>query len=283
MADNESFPEDISGLWGVPEEGALEPPRPNGTVTSGRDPTPAPTNGAHAEVVTDDPRDTVARLADALAGHQVDVVRHSQLSAVRAEMEDAFTQKLAVALYELLSASNDRFASVEDHMAQRLQDMAGRVEETVKAQGDRLALSIDVQQGATAELARSVRDELREVSDRFCEPIDALATFEREVRHDVGRVGDLVEAHNADAARRSEELAERAERAERAGAALAQRLEGGETRTAAATESLEKINERMASVQSDLSNVNEAIRALREEVSGLRARAGARRRWGRSG
>lgn len=280
MADNESFPDDISGLWGAPEEDALGPPRPNGTITTGRDPTPAPTNGAHAEVAKDDPRDTVARLADALAGHQVDVVRHSQLSAVRAEMEDAFTQKLAVALYELLSASNDRFASVEDHMAQRLQDMAGRVEETVKAQGDRLALALDLQQRATAELARSVSDELREVSDRFSGPIDALVTFEREVRHEVGRVGDLVEAHNADAARRSEE---HAEQAERAGAALSQRLEGSEKRTAAATESLEKINERMASVQSDLSEVNEAIQALREEVSSLRASAGTRRWWGRSG
>lgn len=280
MADNESFPDDISGLWGAPAEGALEPPRASGTVTNGRTPTSAPTNGAHAEVVRDDSRENVARLADALAGHQVDVVRHSELSAVRAEMEDAFTQKLAVALYELLSASNDRFASVEDHMGQRLQDVADRVGESVKSQGDRLAMAIDVQQRATADLARSVRDELREVSDRFCAPIDALATFERDVRHEVGRVGDLVEAHNADAARRSEE---HAERAGRAGADLSQRLDGSETRVAAATESLARISARMASVQSDLTEVREAVRALREEVAGLRERAGARRRWGRSG
>mgnify|MGYP006171569511 CR=1 FL=1 len=34
MADKESFSEDITGLWGAPEESVLEPPRPNGTVTN---------------------------------------------------------------------------------------------------------------------------------------------------------------------------------------------------------------------------------------------------------
>ena len=280
MADNEAFSDDISALWGAPEEDALEPPRPKTTVTNGHAPEQTPPNGSHADVATADPRDDVARLADALAGHQVDVVRHSELSAVRSEIEDAFTQKLAVALYELLSASNDRFASVEDHMARRLQEVADRVGQAIDAQGDRLALAIDGQQRATADLARSVRDELVEISDRFCAPIDDLAAFQREIRHQVGRLGDAVAAHGTEAARRSEQDAERAAQA---GAALSQRLEGTEMRAAAATESLEQISERVVSVQSELTEVQEAIKALREDVRSLRGRAGPRRRWGRSG
>jgi len=277
MADDESFTEDISGLWGAPEEDALEPPRPIGTVTNGRAHEPAPTNGSHAEVAADNPRENVARLAEALAGHQVDVVRHSELVAVRAEMEDAFTQKLAVALYELLSASNERFASVEDHMGRHLQEVADRVSESVRAQGDRLALAIDAQQRGTADLARSVRDELREVSDRFNAPLDTLAAFQREMRHEVGRVGDAVEAQGVDAAQRAEVDIERAAKA---GADLSERLQTSDTR---ATESAAKMSERIASLQSDLIEVNEAINALRVEVKSLQGRSAGRRRWGRSG
>ena len=276
MADNESYPDDISGLWGVPQESALEPPRPNGTVTSGRDSKPAMANGSHAEVAVGYPPDNVARLADALAGHQVDVVRHAELGAVRAEMEDAFTQKLAVALYELLSASNERFSSVEDRMDRRLQGVATTLNQSIVAQTDRLAAAIDTQQRLAADIARSARDELSEISDRFSAPLEALATFEREVRHEVGRVGDLVAAHNAEAVRRAEDTVA-------AGASLSELLERSELRDAATTETLEKISERMASVQGDLTEMHEAIRTLREEVSTLRGRAGGRRRWGRSG
>jgi hypothetical protein len=203
MADEEPFTDDISGLWGDPEAGAPEPPRPTGTVTNGQDHEPVTTNGSHVDVATPDPGDNVARLADAIAGRRVDVVRHSELSAVRAELEDAFTQKLAVVLYELLSASNERFTSVEDHMDRRLQDVATELTQYIRAQGEQVAAAIDVQQRATADLARSVRDELREVSDRFSEPLDTLAAFQREMRHEVGRVGDVVDAQGVDASRRT--------------------------------------------------------------------------------
>jgi chromosome segregation ATPase len=272
VADNESFADDISGLWGVPGESALEPPRPNGTAGNGRGANPLLANGSHAEVAVGDPGDNVARLADALAGHQVDVVRHAELGAVRAEMEDAFTQKLAVALYELLSASNERFSSVEDRMDQRLQDVVTTLNQSMVAHTDRLAAAMDTQQRLAADIARSARDELGEISDRFSAPLEALAAFERDVRHEVGRVGDLVAAHNTDADRRAE-----------AGAALSEQLKSSEMRDAAATETLEKISERMASVQGDLTEMQEAIRTLREEVGSIRGRAGARRRWGRSG
>jgi chromosome segregation ATPase len=277
MADEVPFTDDISGLWGAPEEGALEPPRLTGAVTNGHALEPPPTNGRHAEVVADDPREKVARLAEALASHQVDVVRHSDLVAVRAEMEDAFTQKLAVALYELLSASNERFASVEDQMGRRLREVAEQVGESITVQGDRLVLAIDAQQRATADLARSVSDELREVSDRFNAPLDTLADFQREMRHEVGRVGDSMEAHGVDAAQRAELDIERAAKA---GAEMSERLEASDTRAA---ESAATLSERIASVQSDLTEVHEALRALREEVKSLRGRSGTRRRWGRPG
>jgi hypothetical protein len=273
MADSESFSNDISGLWGVRED-PLEPPRPNGTVTNGH--APKPTNGSHVETPKDDPRDTVARLADALAGHQVDIVRHSELSAMRTEMEDGFSQRLAVALFELLSASKEQFSSVEDHVDARLHEMERQVGESLKAEGDRLALAIEIQQRATADLARSVRDELMEISNRFSGPMDDLASFQREMRHEVGRVGDEVAAHGVEAARRAEE---NAERANQAGAALSQQLESTEMRS---TEAMEKITETIASVQRDLSDVHDALQALREEVGSLRGRSGARRRWGRS-
>lgn len=276
MADGSSFSEDITGLWGAPDESALEPPRPNGAATNGRPPQPAPVTGAHAEIGSADTRDKVARLADALAGHPVDVVRHSELGALRTEMEDAFAQKLAVALYELLSASNERFSSVEDHVERCMREVAAELRQSIKAQTDRLAVAIDTQQRMTADIARAARDELSEISDRFSAPLNALTAFEREVRHEVGRIGDLVAAHNADAARRSEDAAE-------AGAALSRRLDGCELRDAAASESLETVTASVESVQSDVTELRDAMQALREEVSALRGRAGARRRWGRSG
>jgi len=75
----------------------------------------------------------------------------------------------------------------------------------------------------------------------------------------------------------------RAEEAAEAGATLSAQLHSTEKRDMVAAESLEKISERMASVQSDLTEMQEAVRALREEVSTLGRRAGAWRRWGRSG
>ena len=271
MADLGSFSDDISALWGAPGESALEPPRPNGTVTNGRDAKPAPTNGSRDEVAATDPRDHVARLADALAGHQVDVVRRTELGAMRAEMEDAFTQKLAVVLYELLTASNDRFSDVEHHVDQRLEEVSAELRQSIRAQSDRLVVAIDAQQRLTADIARSARDELIEISDRFSGPLQTLATFQRDIRHEVGMVGDVVAAQGAEAARRSEE---NAERTAKAGAALAERIEGGDQR---ASESLARIGEEVAAVQSALADMQEAIRALGQEVSARRWRPGARR------
>ncbi len=284
-----SFSEDISDLWGTTEDSPLEPPRPNGSNGSaaaanrkGHEPDPARTNGthahAHAAITDDDARDSVARLVDALAGHQVDVVRRSELHSMRSEMEDAFTHQLAVALFELLSASNDRFASVEDHIDQRLESVATRVTRSIDEQADRLATTIEAQRRLTTDLARSVRDELAEISDRFGAPVDALGGFQKEMRHEVGRLSDLVDTHNGEAARRSEAHAERMETTR---TELAQQLQGSEARETAATEDLQQITERITSVQTDISALHEAIQDLKNEMSNLAQRtARPRSRWG---
>ena len=277
MAENGSYTDDtddISALWGAEDQDALEPPRPNGTVTNGSGPTPVPINGGHA--VADDPSDSVARLAEALAGHQVDVVRRSELGAMRAEMEDTFTQQLAVALFELLSASNDRFASVEEHIDRRLHDMAAELSQSIAAQIDRLASAGDTQHRTGAELASLARAELNEIGDRLRTPLETLAAFQRDMRHEVDRVGDAVVTHAAEAAKRAEENAERE-------AAMAERLERSEIRDAAVMESLEKITERMASLQTDLAEAQEAVKAVRAEVGNLGGSPGRRLRWGRFG
>ena len=281
MAENMPYSDDtddISGLWGAEDEDAPELPRRNGSVTNGFDPAPAPLNGSHA--VTEDPSVSVARLAEALAGHQVDVVRRSELGAMRAEMEDRFTQQLAVALFELLSASNERFTSVEAHIDRRLHDVAAELRQSITVQIDRLASADDTQHRMAADLAGSARDELNEIGDRLRAPLETLAAFQRDVRHEVGRVGDAVVTHAAEAAKRAEENAERVAQAE---AAMAERLGRSEIRDAAVMESLETITERMASLQTDLAEAQEAMKAVQEEVSSLRGRPGRRRRWGRSG
>lgn len=284
MADTGTYSDDISALWGAPSDSALDPPRPNGSVVAnGHSPAPGeqvPTNGRHTVAQVDNPRDDVTRLADALAGHQVDVVRRSELLDARGEMEDAFTHQLAVALYELLSASNDRFAAVEDHLARRLDEVAARLSQSVTAQGDRLAATAEAQQRATTDLARSVRDELVEISDRFSVPVEALVAFEREVRHEVGRLGDVVAAQEAQADRRTEQDREvAAARADE----LAKEIEESERRAAATAQAMGDIIDRISSVQRDISTLHETITGLREEVTLLRRRTDrARGPWRRS-
>lgn len=95
MADNASFPDDISTLWGDSVDGALEPARRTSTP-NGHGATPAPRNGSSAEVPADDD-DGITRLADALASRQADVVRQADLLRTRAELEDAFAQQLTAA------------------------------------------------------------------------------------------------------------------------------------------------------------------------------------------
>lgn len=263
MADHASFPDDISKLWGDPAVGALEPVRWNGTSQNGHAATPPPSDGGPAEAPPADdlPRDGIARLADALASRQVDVVRHAELLGMRSQLEDAFTQQLAVALYELLSTSNERFAAVEAHIDQRVQDVTAQLRESVTAEGDRLAAAIEAQRVADADLRRSASDEL----ERLIGPVEALAAFEREVRHEVRRLGDLVAAQKEDAGRRSATDAGRA-------AGILDGLGCAEGRDTKMLEVLDTVTGMLSSLQADVTRLHAAVDELREEATVLRRR-----------
>src|SRR3954470_18095463 len=110
MADHGLHPEDFSALWGAQDEHVLHPARPEPPRSEAVEP-PQPADRAHLSVVDQQVRETVARLAQAIATNQNDVVRKADLAAIRSDMEGAFSQQLAVALYELLASSNDRFTA----------------------------------------------------------------------------------------------------------------------------------------------------------------------------
>lgn len=280
MAESRSFSDDISGLWGTEEGGPLEPAR-NGAPS--RDPVAdaAPTNGTPAPVVEAHAPEAVAALSRALAAHQVDVVSKAELRAVRAELEGAFTHQLAVALYELLAASNDRFASAEGHIDQRLDAIADRLAEAVESRADRLAATIEALQGVSADEVAAVRSELVAMREQLTPvggqapgPGDALVAFQREIRHEVGRFGDMVAEQGASLARRADADAQwrAADRLQ-----LSERLERSETGAVEAADRLGDVSERLTSLQDDVSTLREAITDLRQAVGGRR-RKGRRRR-----
>lgn len=292
MADRDVFSDDISSLWGPALEGELAPPRMNGTVaakaapptngvamngtaiTNGHEPSSASTHGSHVEATSDDASEDVARLVDALARRTTDAVRRSELHTLRAEVEDAFTQQLAVALYELLSASRDRFAAVEKHITARLDGVATRVYQSIETQGERVAAAIDTRQRDVA----SMRTELEEIGKRFAGQGEAFASFQREIRHEVGRIGDAAAAQKAEVVRQSEIDAERAAGS---GAALAERLQRSEGRQVAVAQEIENVGDRISFVQREIAALHESVRELVDEVAVLRRRNGARRRRGR--
>src|SRR5687768_2457226 len=119
MADdinNAPFSDDISALWGDQEESALVRSRPETPEKAVDEAEPAPTNGSQPALVGEPTDEGVARLAQALATHQTDVVSKAELQRTRAEIEGAFTHQLAVALYDLLGASNDRIGRTEQRL-----------------------------------------------------------------------------------------------------------------------------------------------------------------------
>ena len=266
MVDNTSYSDDISALWGTKQESVPRPSRPDDTIGNGWDSTPAPDSSIDVPAAADEPPDPVARLAEALAGHRVDFVRRDEFGIMRAEIEDAITQRLAVALYELLSATNDRFSSVEARLDRRMQDMAAELIQSMTANTERLALTVDAQQGAIAELARTVRDGLTAMNHRVGELLDNPVAGQLEIYQAAGPVDDLVTDRGEEGARRSENDVERTAEGD---AAMSDPT---------ASESFETITERVVSVQKDLAEVHRAIRTLREEMGSLRRRSGALRR-----
>lgn len=186
MADSTGS-DDFSALWGPEGEVVLEPVgrRTGNGAGSGHEPGPdevghANGNGAHPmaadQAAPAAPEETVARLAAALTG-QRDVIPKTDLDVLRRELEGAFTHRLAVGMYELLTASNERLAATEDRMN-------GRIGEAEESHANRLAAALGENRRAFDEMATAVQE-------RLDATVAALAAFQRELRHEVGRLGDV--------------------------------------------------------------------------------------------
>jgi hypothetical protein len=252
MADDASYTDDISALWGLDTEAGLSPAPPkvvNGVAGSGREPflvnEHGNVNGLGPYAPTDqyDRHTEVARLTEALATPHADAVRRDDLDELRSGLEGTFTHQLTVALYELMSAFNARLSRAED-------DISHRVEEAVDRQAVRLAASLEAHHLAATEMTEVVWREIDPIRQRFAGPIDGLARFQRELRHEVGRLSDLVSLHVQESAA--------------AANAEAQRGERDDDRTERAAHDLGAISEVVRAMKVDLG-------ALRSEVGELRA------------
>jgi hypothetical protein len=259
MADYGSPPDDISGLWGPEHEGVLTPAMPSPRTDEPDFVMPASTNGngngsanghgtgARPTMLERETHEDVARLARAIAESHVDRVRPADLQAARAEVEGAFTQQLAVALYELMAATNARFATAEDHIKQR-------VNEAVEVHAYRLAATLEANHRATSEMSELMRTQIDGLCQRLVGPVDGLADIQRELRHEVGRLGDMVAAQGQDQGR---------ETAPRTEPEVEQR-DGHDERTMKAAEERRNVSGLLAAVRDDLA-------LLRDEVAELRA------------
>lgn len=238
MADSVSFHDDISELWDSQGEGGTPPagPAPGGARPHAESRSrPAENGQARPAELGARISDDVARLAEALRANHVDAVSRSGLEAVRSELEGAFTHQLAVALYELLAATNARFAMAEDRMGGQMSAAVGELSE-------RVVRALEAEQQAVAELARTVQVEL-EAMVRGLGPVDGLTGFQRDVRHEIGRLGDLVTAQNAEAERRS----------------------------AADADGVDRVVARYEAALTEVGDIRDVLGALRQEVSEMRA------------
>ena len=270
MAENAWNPEDFSALWAAQEDTALRPARPepaNDAVPDrpDREEGSYPNGGGdrtHLTVVDQEVRDGVARLAQAIAVNQVDVVRKGDLEALRVELEGTFTHQLAVALYEVLAASNDRFTVAEDRMTQRITD-------AIEAHGVRLVTTMEDRELMSMESDEAIRSEMAAMRIRLNGPMDALAVFQRDVRHEVGRLSDIVAGEGAALARRAD--------------ADAAEFESARGRFEEAAGELGGVTETLGSVKDDVAALREEIAELRQALASGGRRARKEHWWHRSG
>ena len=188
MAEHAQYPIDVTELWGPEGEAELSPAT---SFTPGPELLPvdaSPTNGNGESMpgVTEQTLEDVARLANAIAANHSDVLRRSDLDTMRKELESAFTQQLAVAMYELMSAWNSRLATAEDHISDR-------VTRSVEAQAGVLVSSAEANYYAVHEIAETVRSQLAAFRGQLT-GIEGLTSFQRDIRHDVARLSDLASA-----------------------------------------------------------------------------------------
>jgi hypothetical protein len=155
MAEHAQYPIDVTELWGPDGETELSPATPF-TPPPDRYPADAkPTNGNGESVhgVNKQTLDDVARLASAIAANHSDGLRRIDFDAMRTELESAFAQQLALALYELMSAWSSRFSTAEDNISER-------VARSVEAQTRVLASSTEAIFYEVLGIAETVRSEL---------------------------------------------------------------------------------------------------------------------------
>lgn len=252
MADNATYTDDISALWGPEGEGTLTPAPPGNGEGPARGNGNGHGNGA-GRPAEREVADDVARLARALATSHIDVVRRDDLDALRSELEGAFTHQLAVALYELMAASTAQSAAAEERSHDRL-------EAVVEAHARRLADAIDAHHRASKEASELLRADIGSLCRRLAGPIDGMAAFQRELRHEVGKLGDEVGAHGQETARQ----------------AVAR--EGDSSRVAAAVDALGDLASALETLRDDLAALREEVAEVRAAVTGT-GPVGRRSRW----
>jgi hypothetical protein len=236
MADDASYTDDISALWG-PDDGAGLTPAPSAPYGAGNHGGESPAvsgsgNGNRSlPAVEGGRREEVARLTDAIARQHVDVGPRGDLNAVRSELEGTFTNQLAVALYELMAASNARFAAAEDSINQR-------VDQAVERHTTRLAASLDAHHEAATEMSRLIWAEMDSLRQRLIGPVEGLAAFQRDLRHEVGRLSDSVAAHGKESTRQLDAEAD--------------------------------LGQGDAQAQIDMGDLSEALRTMKEDLRALR-------------
>ena len=186
MAEHPKYPIDVRELWGPDGEAELTPATPFTTAVPELLPdhgNPTNGNGDSMAGVTKQTLEDVARLANAITANHSDILRGSDLDTMRKELESAFTQQLAAAMYELMSAWNARLATAEDHISDR-------VTRSVEAQTGVLVSSIEANYYAVLEIAETVRGQLAAFRSQLT-GIEGLTSFQRDIRHDVARLRDL--------------------------------------------------------------------------------------------
>lgn len=129
----------------------------------------------------------------------------------------------------------------------------------------RLSAALDAHHRAAGERSEALRTEIDALCRRFLEPVDGLAAFQRELRHQVGQLGDILTAHGQDSVLQ----------------AAARDRHDATLRTVA--ERLAALSDAVAAVGADVATLREEVAGLRVAVDGVAAN-GRRIRWrGRSG
>lgn len=182
MADTSRYSIDISALWGPDGEGVVG----GAAATLNGDDYLADLapNGRDREPVDRQRDEDVIQVAEAVAGNHSDLLRRADLDAMRADLERAFTQQIAVALYELLTACNVRFASAEEHIN-------GQLAAAVEAQTRQLAESLEATFYAAVDVGELVRSQLGAVREELARP-------DEDLRQEIGRLSELVEKQVAE-------------------------------------------------------------------------------------